>query len=162
MRSKAAAGGPTKAELGAVPGWPEDVVRDDGLLGLRVGATLAEVRAALGAVEDTFPSGGDVVLSSCALGHDLTATFRDGALHELAVFHAHGAEEKAAHDADAKATKAFLSARHGKPAGRPKFPEWTVAGTPRYRLWTTSWKERGDDEVEGRYVSKIVMDAGVL
>lgn len=148
-------------EVAAAAPWIESVVKPEGLLGLRLGETLEAVVKALKAKDEPSASGPSVVVTAKVGGRHVTATVGPDGLSELAVFIAHKPSKEAEHKAVAKELKAFLTARHGKPGGRPSFPEWQVAGEPAYRLWMCSWKTRGSDFGDGELSTKVVMDVHV-
>ncbi len=158
---KAATKVPSPAKGEAAAPWLEDVMRPEGLLGLKLGASLEVVVKALKAKDEPRASGSDVVVTAKLAGREITATIGEDGLSELAVFIAHAGGKEAEHKAVAKELKAFVTARHGKPGGRPKFPEWQVAGAPPYRLWMCSWKGRADDFGTGSFTTKVVMDVHV-
>lgn len=155
----AKAGGPGKVVASAP--WIEGVVKPEGLLGLRLGESLEGVVKVLRAKDKPSPSGADAVVTATVGGRRITARVGPDGLSELAVFIAHKTSKEAEHKAVAKELKAFLTARHGKPGGRPGFPAWQVAGEAAHRLWMCSWKTRASDFGNGELNTKVVMDSHV-
>lgn len=144
----------TEAHGGAAPSWIETIVTAEGLLGISLGRSVDEVAKVIKTKDD--PTEPNAVLRSKVGGREVSATFTEGALGELAVFMTHTKEDE--HKADFKALKAYLTARHGKAKGKPAFPSWRVEGTSPYRLWLSSWKGASDDFGRKKHYSKIVMD----
>ena len=149
--------GPAKAAAAAP--WLPSVIKPEGLLGLRLGESLEAVVKALGGKEKPSAAGLGTVVNAKVGGRQVTATVGADGLSEVAVFIAHKTSKQLEHKAVAKELKAFLTARHGKPGGRPGFPAWRSEGEPPYRLWMCSWKTRASDFGAGELMSKVVMDA---